>query len=82
VMILPDEEVDEVVRGLEQIFDWLNKFGLIRKKVRSLSLSWLVELKRRRSNNWLGAEGSHVILVLGVSRLISHYEMGRGLANR
>jgi hypothetical protein len=44
----------------------------MKKKVRNLSLLWLVKVKGRRSNNWLGAEGTHVILVLGVSRLIGH----------
>jgi hypothetical protein len=53
-----------------------------RKKVRNLSLLLLIKVKGKRSNNWLGAAGSHIALALGVSYLTGPYEMGGVLAIR
>jgi hypothetical protein len=38
--------------------------------------------QRRRTNNWQGAQGNHITLILGVSHVTGLYQMGGDLAKR
>jgi hypothetical protein len=62
MVILPDEDFDKLVRV---DFKFIKQVWAAMEKGEKLSLLLLVKVKGRRTNNWLGAEDSHIILVLG-----------------